>query len=399
MWLPAVLILLAACTPRVSPPSQPTARIVSVSWESLGGFQDDMNLKGLEHALVQSLRYCERSNPRATSFQVDGHTVSLEHMEQTVRLLLKRLREDELSPDALSRDFQLYAYQDPAQPRHNVLLTGYYEPVLEARLQPDPVFRYPLYGPPSDLVQVAMERFPWLQPPSSGPRRLLGRIQGNRLVPYFDRRQIDGQGALKGRGLELAWLKDPVDAFILHVQGSGVLKLADGTTRRIGYAGTNGHPYRSIGAYVIAQGWIPRDQMSLSSLRRFLRDHPERLHEILFHNPSYIFFRWVDEGPLGSLHVPLTPGRSVAADSTYFPDAVPGLLLGRIPLGDGSPRTRPFQRWVVHQDSGGAIRGPHRLDLYCGTGPKAEAVAGRLKHPATLYIVLKKMGPPADEPH
>lgn len=391
----AALLFLAGCAPKPPSVTPSKPQLTRVSWDALAGAEDDLQLEGLEEALARSLSYFERGG-REISFEVEGRKVSADGIRRTLLSLREMLERGELRLPALSRNFDLYAYPRQAHSGGNVLVTGYYEPVLEARLEPDHVFRYPLYSPPPDLIQVALEEFPWLSAPETGPRRVLGRIEGNRLVPYFDRRQIDGQGALQGRGLELAWLKDPVDAFILHVQGSGVLRLSDGTTRRVGYAAGNGRPYRSIGAYAIARGWIPREEMSLQTLRRFLKDHPERLQEILWHNPSYVFFRWVEEGPLGSLHVPLTPGRSIAADSAWYPDGVPAVLTGRLPLGDGTHRTRPFQRWVVHQDSGGAIRGPHRVDLYCGTGDAAEAVAGRLKHPGNLYIVLKKIDEPAD---
>ncbi len=384
----SLVFLLHGCSLPTTGGGRPSPRLVRMSWDVISPELDDGDREGLEEAVVRSLWALEQNGALEQTKPANGQ-VSTARVRATLRLFRKLLRHGRLDRATLSRAFELLAYSEDGSTPMELLLTGYYEPVLDARLRPDDRYRYPIYGPPDDLIQVALERFQWARLSGSGPRRIVGRLEGRQLVPYYSRKEIDGAGILEGRGLEIAWLKDPLDVFFLHVQGSGVLRFPDGTFRRVGYAGSNGHPYRSIGAYLVERGWMKKDAVSLQSLRAFFEAHPERIAEVLWSNPSYVFFRWTDEGPLGSLGVPLTPLRSVAADSLYYPRGVLGFLTGVLP-GDGNGKARPFHRWVVHQDSGGAIRGPRRLDLFCGTGKEAETIAGRLKHPARFFIVLKK---------
>jgi len=323
---------------------------------------------------------------------VNGRSVSRELARDTLTHFLTQLRAGRLNAHTLAEDFDWYTPAGPSGEAAPMLITGYYEPILSARTEPDDRYRYPLYEPPPDLIRVAVERFPGVKLDPSGVRTLVGRVDGRVLVPYYARKEIDGDGVLQGKASTLAWLDNIFDVFILHVQGSGVLRFEDGRLQRVGYAATNGHPYVSVGKILIEEGAIPKEEMSLQSLRRYFAAHPERSAELLGRNPSYVFFRWVEDGPVGSLNVPLTAGRSVALDSEVYPKALLGFLEGTLPEpnGAGSSSTRPLARWVVHQDSGGAIRGPHRLDLFCGTGPEAEEVAGRLKNSGRFYLVLKK---------
>ncbi|MEW6757649.1 MAG: MltA domain-containing protein, partial [Acidobacteriota bacterium] len=226
------------------------------------------------------------------------------------------------------------------------------------------------------------------------PARIVGRLAGDRLVPYYSRGDIDGGGALRGRGLEIAYLADPVEVFFLQVQGSGRLQLEDGTTVRVQFDGKNGHPYVSLGRHLIEEGLLTEDQASMQEIRMLLAAMGEtERQERLNVNPSYTFFRFETGGPYGSLNVPLTPGRSVALDPAVFPKGAPALLLSRKPdlAKDGTVRGwSPFCRIVLCQDAGGAIQGPGRVDLFCGAGAPAEAVAGRMKEPGRLFFLLKR---------
>lgn len=247
------------------------------------------------------------------------------------------------------------------------LLTGYYEPELRAALAPDARFRTPLRAPP----------------PGLGPGALLP-----------PRAEIEA-GALDGLALPLAWVEDPADAFFLQVQGSGRLRLPGGTVLRIGYAGRNGQPYRAIGRILIERGAVPREAMSMQAIRAWLAAAaPEEARALLRENPAYVFFRVTggvppEQGPVGTLGVPLRPGRSLAVDPAEVPLGAPVWVEARDPV-DGSP----IRRLAVAQDTGGAIRGRARGDLFFGWGPEAEARAGRMQDRAARFWVLL----PRDDP-
>ena len=198
---------------------------------------------------------------------------------------------------------------------------------------------------------------------------------------------------LEGRGLEIVWLKDPVDVAFLHIQGSGRVKLPGGKELSVHYKTSNGRPYRSIGRYMIERGFLAREEMSMQAIRRYLTENPEILEEVLNHNPSYVFFEEVGEGPLGSLGVLLTPGRSIALDPKVYPRAALGFISCQKPLVNDQGEITgwtPFSRFVLNQDSGGAIKGPGRADIFWGSDPYAELTAGHLQHDGDLYFLMKK---------
>ena len=249
-------------------------------------------------------------------------------------------------------------------PQGTGLLTGYYEPELRGAAAPGGAYQVPLHALPE-----------------AGPLRLL------------DRAQIEA-GGLAGLGLELAWVDDPVDAFFLQIQGSGRIRLADGRVLRLGYAGRNEHPYRAIGRSLIARGAIAREAMSMQAIRAWLAAAPpEEAAALLRENPAYIFFRPVEglaaeAGPIGTLGVPLTPGRSLAVDPAFIPLGTPVFILARDPV-DGTP----LARLVVAQDTGGAIRGRARGDLFWGWGEAAATRAGLMKEEAQLFVLLPREKP------
>ncbi len=222
------------------------------------------------------------------------------------------------------------------------------------------------------------------------PRIIRGRLSGRRLVPYHTREEID-QGALEDRAPVLAWV-DPVEAFFLQIQGSGRVRLPDGRQILVNYADQNGHPYVSLGRVMIQKGLMEKKDVSLQSLKEYLYAHPEETPKLLASNPSFVFFRTVEEGPLGCLEVPLTPGRSLALDRKVYPDAFLGLIKVRLPVVEEGRISgwRERVRLVLVQDTGGAIRGPARADLFFGHGPEAELGAGHMKEKGELYILLHK---------
>ena len=264
-------------------------------------------------------------------------------------------------------------------------LTGYFEPELRGSLRPGPRFATPLHARPPELVEADLGTFI----PDLRGRRVAGVVRDGRLHPFPDRAAI-ARGALDGRSLELAFVDDPADAFFLQIQGSGRVALAEGGVLRLGYAGWNGHPYVAIGRFLVEDGILAREEVSMQAIRAWMAEAgPDRAAALMARNPSYIFFRRLDlppeAGPVGTQGAPLTPMRSIAVDRTAVPLGLPVWIAGRDPLTD-----QPLRRLTVAQDTGGAIRGPARADLFTGWGPEAADRAGRLRDPATLFLLVPR---------
>lgn len=272
----------------------------------------------------------------------------------------------------------------------NGLITGYYEPLLHGSLTPSAKYSVPLYGPPADLLTIDLSSvYPQLK-----HMRLRGRLQGNKVVPYLDRADIDdGSNPLKGN--ELVWVDNPVEAFFLQIQGSGRIQLPDGSMMRVGYADQNGYPYRSIGRVLAERGELPLAQTSMQNIKAWGRRNPDKLPELLAQNPSYVFFRELPDsgsGPLGALGVPITGGRSIAVDARAIPLGAPVWLATTLPASD-----QPLDRLVLAQDTGGAIRGNVRTDFFWGFGNEAGAIAGRMKQTGRMWVLLPKDMPVPSE--
>ncbi len=264
------------------------------------------------------------------------------------------------------------------------LVTGYYVPLLRGHVAPTPRFRYPLYAPPPDLLHVDLAAVI----PSLAERRVRARLADGRVVPYYSRAQIDGAERLLA-GHELLWVDDAEALFFLHIQGSGRVRLRDGGVVGVGYADHNGHPYRAIGAELVARGELRREDVDLFTIRQWLREHPDGVAELFNSNPSYIFFALrdtPDEGPIGTLGVALTPERSVAVDAAAIPLGTPLWLETTLP----DEQVSPYRRLVLAQDTGGAIKGPTRADLFWGEGVRAERMAGLMKQRGRLFALLPR---------
>ncbi len=264
------------------------------------------------------------------------------------------------------------------------LITGYYEPLLHGSLEPGARFRYPLHAPPEDLLVID----PGDAHPELRDLQLRGRLRGRTVVPYPTRAELTASpDALPGSAL--LWVDDAVDAFFLHVQGSGRVALPDGRTVAVRYADHNGHPYRSIGRELVRSGEMTLENVNLFTIRRWLRANPGKARALLDHNPRYIFFR-LDTGPSdnprGALNVPLTPGRSLAVDRDKLPLGVPVWLSTSMPGEPGEP----LNRLMLAQDTGSAIKGWNRADVFWGSGREAERKAGLMKEPGRLFVLLPK---------
>jgi len=263
------------------------------------------------------------------------------------------------------------------------MVTGYYEPLLNGSRIRTSRYRYPLYAPPPDLVTIDLSSvFPELK-----HKRLRGRIEGNRVVPYLARGDID-QDAPPLRGHEIVWVDDAVDAFFLHIQGSGQVQLENGERMRLGYADQNGHPFRSLGGLLIRRGELPPERASMQGIKDWARRNPKRVQEFMNANPSYVFFRELPRdlpGPIGSLGVPLTAERSIAVDPRVIPLGVP------VYLATTWPNTAdPLQRLMVAQDTGGAIAGGVRADFFWGFGDPAGQQAGKMRQGGRMWVLLPK---------
>ncbi|SEC15472.1 membrane-bound lytic murein transglycosylase A [Rhizobiales bacterium GAS191] len=267
--------------------------------------------------------------------------------------------------------------------------TGYFEPLAEGSIERRPGFEAPILARPADLVTLPQGD---TLPDAEGPLTSARRVADN-LLPYPDRAAIE-DGALAGQGLELVWLKDRVEVFIIQVQGSARVGLTDGRTVRLRYAGRNGWPYTSIGRLLIEQGAISAGEMSLEALTSWLRDHPGEAQAVMRRNRSYVFFA-IDEalgnedGPIGGAGLPLTPGRSMAIDRGIWSYGLPFFIDLEKPLPGGGPdgRLGRWQRLMIAQDTGSAIVGPGRVDLFFGSGPAAGMLAGRQRHHGRLFVL------------
>ncbi|WP_262692450.1 murein transglycosylase A [Kordiimonas aestuarii] len=268
------------------------------------------------------------------------------------------------------------------------MFTGYYETLLRGSENQSIRYHVPLHVKPPELVSVDLGSF---RADLRG-RRIAGKVQGDKLVPYYDREAITS-GAIDGRDLELLWVDDPVDAFFLHIQGSGRVIMDDGRLVRVGYASQNGHAYTAIGRQLIAEGEVPRTKMSMQAIRSWLDDNPDRAEELLNTNASYVFFRLLEEGdgPFGSANVALTAGRSLAVDRNHLSLHVPVWLSASYPdPSDREAEPLPLNRLMVAQDTGGAIRGEIRGDVFWGFGEEAEEIAGRMANRGRYWIMLPK---------
>jgi len=276
------------------------------------------------------------------------------------------------------------------------LVTGYYEPLLTGSRTPGPGFPAPLYTPPDDLLVVDLaELYPELE-----GKRVRGRLDGRRVVPYWPRADIDN-GKADVAGKALVYVSDPVDAFFLQIQGSGRVQLAEGGVMRVGYADQNGQPFRSVARVLIDRGELTVGEASMQGIREWGRRHPDELPGLLDENPSYVFFREVQpppsgsleariDGPIGSLGVPLLAQRTIAVDRRAIPLGAPVFVATTRPLSE-----EPLRRLTMAQDTGGAIRGPLRADFFWGFGDEAGGRAGRMRQQGQLWVLWPNGSAPA----
>jgi membrane-bound lytic murein transglycosylase A len=384
----ALLLLPACVTPEPPPeirkpdysrPLQPGERaLVKLSPSEYPDFESSyLDRDALLEAVEQSIDYMGKPSSK-THFPVEGIT------HDRVKRSLTQFRDDlrqsfsaRLFAEKVKSHFDVYM-STGCDSRGTVLFTGYCEPIVRASLKRTPQFNVPLYRLPDDLVKDAKGN-------------ILGRKTATDvLLPYYTRQEIDEDGKLEGRGLELAWVEHPLDAFIIHVQGSATLKLTDGRLLKIGYAGKNGRTYRSLGKALIKSGKMHPDEVSLDRIRKYFEDHPKDLLPYLYRNESYVFFTENEGGPYGSIGASVTPYHTIATDKSIFPRAAITFLDTSLPMRDdrGAIAYETYRGYALDQDTGGAIRSPGRVDVFMGTGREAEHLAGRVRHEGRLYYLF-----------
>lgn len=354
-------------------------------------FSDDHAYKDLGTSIEQSLAYL-RKVPADREFSFGKDLITAAHLIASHERFLTFIDQNP-SPKELNRFIasNYVVYQSIGSNRkRDVLFTGYYEPTILGSLNPTQEYQVPVYATPSDLITIDLslfsERF-------SG-EKIVGRYADNTIVPYYDREEISALEIFSKTSEIIAWVKDPVDLFFLQIQGSGRVLLPDGGQINLHYHTTNGHPYRSIGKLLIDEGKIAREDMSMQKIRSYLHENPCEMDRILNHNPSYVFFKLEEEGPMGYLQVPLTPERSLALDRRIFPPAALVYIETSRPVLDPEGQIKTWEAlkgFVLNQDTGGAIRGPGRADLFWGDSPYAELAAGHMQHTGAVYFLVLKL--------
>lgn len=375
-----VLLSLSACAPRpVEEPPAPKLVLSPADFGDLPGWRADK----VAEAVPVLARSCDRlvRQPADRALGPDGAMGTIGDWIEPCRAL----KSVPAGNDAAARAY-FEQWFTPVLASNNGdaegLFTGYYEASLRGSKTRQGPYQTPLRRRPADLVMVDLGEF------REGLKgeRVAGRVVDGRLRPYEDRQAIEA-GKLPEKGLELVWVDDPVDAFFLHIQGSGRVKLDDGTELRVGYAGQNGHPYVAIGRELIARGALTKEEVSMQSIRAWLDANPAEVAGVLHKNPSYVFFTQLDgEGPVGAQGVALTPGRSIAIDRSFVAYGTPLWLEAEDPLDAGAR----LRRLMVAQDTGGAIRGPVRGDFFWGHGEEAERRAGKMKSKGRYWLLIPR---------
>ncbi len=335
-------------------------------------------LDRLREAIDNSLSYM--SKPSSQKFYPYGeitHAQVVASLEAFGQLLDSGLTGKQLEA-AIREKFDVYTSVGWDN-KGTVLFTGYYTPIFDGSMTRSGRFQFPLYQQPADLVKG-----------ENG--EILGRKgPGGQFTPYPSRAELEASGELKGK--ELIWLSDPFEVYIAHVQGSAKIRTTDGRMVTVSYAANNGHEYASVGQALVKAGKIPADKLSLKSMMEYFKSHPNEVNQYVAANPRFVFFRTDTGEPRGSLNEPVIPLRTIATDKSIYPRASLAFLQSKLPRTVGTQTvTQPFQRFVLDQDTGGAIRAPGRCDVYMGQGDEAGELAGKTYQEGRLYYFFLKPG-------
>ncbi|WP_407193563.1 murein transglycosylase A [Bradyrhizobium sp. STM 3566] len=368
--------------PQLSLPFEiPGAQYLPLAWADVKGWGADDHLAAYK-AFRASCRSINAQNgaaePKALGASLSEPCRVAKTLDLTDDAKAKTFFEENFAPLRISR------LGEP-----DGFVTGYYEPVLEGSRTQTDVYNVPVYRRPSNLF-VRGYKQDSISLPNKGPvYRKIGR---RKLVPYYDRGEIE-DGKIAGRGLEIAWLKDPTDLLFAQIQGSARIKFEDGSTVRLNYDAYNGYPYTAVGRILIERGIIPKEEMSMQKIREWMAQNPDGAKELRRQNRAYIFFREVNlsdkDEAVGAQGIPLTAGRSIAVDKSLHVYGTPFFIEGELPIESERAKT-PFHRLMIAQDTGSAIIGPARADLFFGAGQEAGRISGRLRHPMHFVMLIPK---------
>lgn len=370
----AAVLALAGCATGETPEGPSEVGFTPVEFDSLAGWQDDTPAQALpafQASCAMMMRHPDTALGGTDITAARGGTPA--QWMGACQALASVAPGDAAARTFFETWFQPYAISGGPKPQG--LFTGYYEPEVRGARAPGGPYQYPLLSLPTDIII------------KDGHTQ--GRMDHGKLVPYWTRAEIEA-GALKRQRLGLIWLTDPVDVFMLQIQGSGRVDLPDGRVVRVSYAGQNGQPYVPIGRVLAERGEMPLEQVTMQSISAWLHAHPGQAAELMNQNPSYVFFRerintHREDGPPGALGVLITPERSVAIDPAYIPLSAPMWIDTLDPLTGAK-----YQRLMIAQDTGGAIKGPIRADIFWGWGPQAEERAGKMNRPGSAVILLPR---------
>ena len=361
--VPAPVPAPTEVTPAPKPPA-PASALRATGWDAVANWRED-NPQLAWSAFIGS---CSALKNQAAWQSVCSVATAL---QEPTREMVVRFFETNFTP------YQVIN----ADGTDSGLVTGYYEPLLNGSRKRSARYHVPVYGVPDDMLVIDLgEVYPELK-----NMRLRGRIDGRRVVPYYNRAQIDS-GSAPVTGKEIVWVEDSIELFFMQVQGSGRVKLDGKETIMLGYADQNGYPYRSIGRLLVERGDLPLEKASMQGIKAWAKQNPDKLQELLNYNASYVFFRELPRdlpGPLGALGIPLTARRSVAVDARYIPLGAPVFLATTMPNS-----RQPLNRLMIAQDTGGAIRGAVRADFFWGFGEEAAALAGRMRQSGKMWVML-----------
>jgi membrane-bound lytic murein transglycosylase A len=373
-----LIVMLGGCIkkpsiPVLTPPAVPLATpLTLVTDGEMPLLADDLDAGSLDLAISGSLRYLDRGV--ADRYRFGDRDVSVTDIKESLlafREILRSQEDPEKKMKKIREGFDLYRATG-SDGKGAVVFTGYYAPVLDGSLHKTDRFQYPIYKPPEELATKMRA--------------------GKNNNAYYSRADIDSKKVLAGRNLEIAWVDDPIALFFLHIQGSGSIRLPDGKLIRVSFARHNGRSYKSIARYMVEKGYLSKNNMSNQAIKKYLKEHPDQQAEIFNYNERYIFFRIV-EASTGALGVPVTGGRSIAVDPSVFPKGILAFIKLRKPIFDQDGKNKEwvqFSRFVLSQDEGDAIKGPGRIDLFCGEGEEAGRFASILKEKGDLYFLIRK---------
>ena len=383
------LSALVPAAAQMNPLKIPNSQFEPLAWSDLAGWSEDDHLA----AFKTFMDSCKAILPRVSPGREAGP------MFDALQDVCRRGRTYVASDSEKARGFfetnfrpvRIATLGDAAG-----FLTGYYEPIVDGSPTWSEQFQVPVYRKPSNLIPAGRRRLTEGFPNKGTVGRKLGR---KKIVPYYERGEIE-DGVLTGRNLEICWLSDPIDLLFIQIQGSARIRMPDGSIVRVNYAAHNGHPHSLVGRFLIENGAIPREEMSMDRIRKWMEENPEEAKEIRAKNKSYVFFREAalsaEEEPKGAQGVSLTPGRSIAVDKALHVYGTPFFIEAELPIDSGKPTTK-FRRLMVGQDTGSAIVGPARADLYFGAGQEAGTVAGRVRHPGRFAMLVPRQLDPAAE--